>query len=62
MKDISLAAARVNKELTLDEASKLLEIGRCTLFNYEKGKTVPKSTTLFKMAELYGCDVEEFRL
>ena len=38
---ISLRAARVNADLTLDEAAKALHTTRQTLMNYEKGETSP---------------------
>lgn len=60
MKDlrISYAAARVNAKLTQREASKLLNISKETLSNYERYKTVPTWETHVKMADLYGIPKE----
>lgn len=50
---ISYRAARVNKGLTLEEASKELGISIGCLSNYENGKTFPKVNTVYKMSNLY---------
>lgn len=51
---ITLKAARVNKNLTQDEAAKLLGISVFTLINYENGKSYPNIQRLRKIEELYG--------
>lgn len=55
---ISLKAARVNANLTLDEASELLHTTRQTLINYEKGVTSPTVDKLIEMCHLYGVRLE----
>lgn len=50
---ISLAAARVNANMTQDEASKELHISKQTLVNWEKGITQPKIDQAERMSELY---------
>ena len=61
LKTITYKAARVNRGFTLKEASVILGIRPATLLNYEKGYTNPKSETLRKMANLYGCEVTDFK-
>lgn len=51
---ITIRAARVNKGLTLKEASKALGITLVTLSNYENGKTNPNVEMAQKISQLYG--------
>ncbi len=55
---ISLRAARVNADLTLDEAAKALHTTKQTLINYEKGETSPTVDKLIEMCHLYGVRME----
>lgn len=55
---ISLRAARVNANLTLDEAAKELHTTRQTLMNYEKGETFPTVDKLIEICHLYGVRME----
>ena len=55
---ITYAAARVNKNMTQQEASKALNISLSTLINYETGKTIPNWENHNKMAKLYDLPVE----
>ena len=56
---ITLKALRTNSNLTLDEASKKLGIGRETLRNYENNKTSPDQKTLKKILELYNANYDD---
>ena len=40
---ISLAAARINAQLTQEDIAKKLGVGKQTIVNWEKGKTQPKN-------------------
>lgn len=51
---ISLAAARVNAELTQDYVASALHISKNTLVNWEKGRTKPPTLYLKALLELYG--------
>ena len=51
---ISLAAARVNAELTQRDAASQLGVSLSTLQNYENGKTCPTWETIQRMEEVYG--------
>lgn len=53
---ISLAAARVNKNLTQDEACKKIGVSKNTLIAWEKGKRIPNPEFIQKIEKLY--DVE----
>lgn len=46
-------AARINKGLNQEEASRKLLISRSTLQNYESGKTKPPIDVVERMSELY---------
>lgn len=51
---ISLAAARVNAELTQAEVAKKLGIANNTLIRWEKGEDYPKITQMRQLCDLYG--------
>ena len=51
---ITLKAARVNKNLTQEEAAKLLGISKDSLWNYENGRSFPDVRVVKKMEEVYG--------
>lgn len=55
---ITLKAARVNANLTLDKAAKSLGTTKQTLISYEKGSTSPTVEKLEEMCKLYGCRME----
>lgn len=58
---ISLAAARVNAELTQKQASKALNISKSTLVSYEKGRTIPDVKMGEKIAKLYNVSVDNVK-
>lgn len=53
METFTLRALRVNRGLSLEEASKLLGITKDTLASYELGKTFPTVPIIKKMEDLY---------
>lgn len=53
MPHISLKAARVNANLSQQEAAKMLGISKATLQNYEAGNTVPDILMSRKIEEAY---------
>lgn len=55
---ISMAAARVNANLSQQEAAEKLGISRVTLQNYEAGKSVPNWDMVQKIGELYNFPVD----
>lgn len=50
---ISLAAARVNAEMTQTEAAKAMSVSKNTLVNWEKGTSKPSITQAKELAEIY---------
>jgi DNA-binding XRE family transcriptional regulator len=50
---IQLKAARVNANLSQEEAAEKLNISKATLQNYEAGKTIPQWDMVKKIGELY---------
>lgn len=52
--EITLKAARVNKNLTQAQAAKLLGISKDTIWNYENGRSYPDVIALKKIEALYG--------
>lgn len=55
---ISMKAARVNADLSQDEAAKKLGISKSTLQNYEAGTTIPDILTARKIGEVYRFPVD----
>ncbi len=56
---ITLRALRVNSNLTIEEASKKLGIGKETLRNYENNKTSPDQKILKKILTLYQANYDD---
>lgn len=54
---ISLAAARVNAELTQSEAAERIGVSRSTIVNWESGKTSPDARVFRKIADVYNISV-----
>lgn len=55
---ISLKAARVNADLSQQEAAIKLGISKATLQNYENGKTVPNWELVRRIESTYGISTE----
>lgn len=53
---------RNKADITQEVAAEALGISAHTIQNFESGKREPKISLAFKMADLYGCDVNEFRV
>lgn len=50
---ISLAAARVNAELTQDDVAKSLRVSKNTIVAWEKGISEPKTSQARQLSALY---------
>lgn len=50
---ISLAAARVNANMTQDDVAKELHVSNKTVGNWETGRVIPNSATLYALSILY---------
>lgn len=55
---LTLKAARVNRNLTQEQAAMKLGITEKTLFNYEQGLTFPNNEIIKKMLRLYELNYE----
>lgn len=51
---ISLAAARVNAQMTQEDTAKAMKVSKTTVVNWEKGKVIPGIPEVEMMARLYG--------
>lgn len=58
---VSLRAKRVDLELTLEEAAKLIGISKYSLYNYEHFKNTPSVEVALKIAEVYDIPIENLR-
>lgn len=59
---ISLAAARVNAEMTQDEVARKLGVSNRTVINWEKGKIKPNAATIMALSSIYSIPVDAFLL
>lgn len=55
----SLAAARVNKGLTLKEVSDITGLSKDTVYKVESGKSDPRYSTLCKLCRLYEVGLDD---
>lgn len=55
---ISMKAARVNADLSQEEAAKKIGISKSTLQKYEAGNRVPDILTARKIGDIYGFPVD----
>lgn len=54
---ISLAAARVNAEMTQQQAADAIGVNKATIIKWEKGETSPNAALLYRLLEIYGCPI-----
>lgn len=59
---ISLAAARVNAEMTQEDVAREMHVSKNTVINWEKGKVVPSFATLNALSALYNFPVDNIFL
>ena len=62
MPKITLKAARVNAELTQDEAAERMGKIKQTIVNWENGRTEIRYNDLVKLSEIYDMPIEYIRL
>jgi len=58
---VSLKSARINAELTLEEASNLIEVSSNTLSSWERGITSPPLIKLDKLCDTYNVGMNQLR-
>lgn len=59
---ISLAAARVNANMTQEDVSKAMHVSKQTVVNWENEKVSPSFATMNTLANLYGIPVDNIFL
>lgn len=50
---------RIKKRMTQEEVAKQIGVNRSTVAMWETGKNEPRAKLLPKLAELFGCTVDE---
>lgn len=55
---ISLAAARVNAQMTQSEAASLMKVSKATIVSWEKGKTAPDIKQAEQLSALYAMPLD----
>ena len=58
---ISLAAARVNAQMTQEDVAKKLRIGKRTIINWEKGVSIPSFADINMLSQIYGIPVDNYK-
>lgn len=58
MLQISLAAARVNAEMTQEQVAEKMKVDRSTVRRWEKGDKVPEYDESKKLSELYNMPLD----
>ena len=53
MPAISLAAARINANMTQEEAARAIGVSKGTIISWEKGRISPKYNQMVKLCEVY---------
>lgn len=61
MFQISLAAARINAEMTQEYVSKKMHVSKRTIINWEKGKVKPSFSTLQMLSVLYDIPIDNIK-
>lgn len=56
---VSLKAARINADMTQDQACKAMNIAKSTLISWEQKKTFPTAIQLSKLCNLYNCTMDD---
>ena len=62
MPNLTLKAARVNAELTLDDVAERIGKSKQSIENWENGKTPIKYSDLLKLSEIYEMPVKYIRI
>lgn len=51
---ISMAAARVNADLTQEDVARKMHVSKQTIVNWEKGRVIPKPAQFYLYCEIVG--------
>lgn len=55
---ISLAAARVNANMTQEDVAKRLKVGKNTILAWEKGRSEPSASQAKELARIYNIPMD----
>lgn len=55
---ISLAAARVNANMTQEQAAKSMHVSKSTIVSWEKGVTCPDISQAMRLSDLYAIPMD----
>lgn len=58
MQGISLAAARVNANMTQEEVAKAMNVSKNTIINWEKGRSSPKYNQMVRLCDIYNMPMD----
>ena len=56
---MNLASVRINAGLSQSEVARRIGVDQSSVSCWEAGKRMPRAIMLVKMAELYGCSIDE---
>ena len=56
----NLKIARIKARLKVEEVAKAMELTKATIYNYEKDASNVELNKLFRLAEIYKCNVRDF--
>lgn len=59
MKELSLRAARINADLTINQVSERINVSVTTLSKWENYITFPTAMQLKQLCDLYGCTMND---
>lgn len=59
---ISLAAARVNAQLTQEQVAAKMKVGKRTIINWEKGIAIPSFADISMLSDIYKIPVDNILL
>ena len=62
IESLSLRAARINRNMTIENAAAKVGLSARQLYRLEAGETIPKWDIVVKLAEVYGYATDDLRI
>ena len=62
IESLSLRAARINRNMTIENAAAKVGLSARQLYRLEAGDTIPKWDIVVKLAEVYGYATDDLRI
>ena len=62
IESLSLRAARINRNMTIEDAAAKVGLSARQLYRLEAGETIPKWDIVVKLAEVYGYATDDLRI